>query len=173
MKKTLALILSSLILTGCSVSPFTGERMGTLKMNMPQEEALSIAGSPDGFETMNDGTVVYKYMGRHMSGWNNYFTNYYLFFNNGQLISIKNDQPWIDNSLAQNLQKVNESMQQQEIINQNRQFLQQQAYNDFEQRQMQQRQNWQQENYQQQQLQLDRQRNQTLNNINNQLIFSK
>ena len=160
-------------LTGCSISPFTGERMGTLKMNMPQVEALSTAGNYDGFETMSDGTTVYKYMGRHMSGWNNYFTNYYLYFKNGQLISIKNDQPWMDNSLAENLQKVNESMQQQQIIEQNQQYLQQQAYSDFQQKQFQQRQYWQQQSYQQQQLQLDRERNQTLNRINNQLIFSK
>lgn len=173
MKRILILFTLIMILNGCSVSPFTGDRVGTLKLNMPQNEALSIAGNPDSFETLENNTSVYKYMGRHMSGWNNYFTNYYLFFKDEKLISIRNDDPWIDTSLADNLEKINQSMQiQQENIN-NEQIIQQNIYNDFQQKQEKQRQYWQQQNYQQQQLELDRQRNRTLNSINNQLIFSK
>lgn len=171
--KGIKCLFLTLILTGCSVSPFTGERIGTLQMNMHQAEALSVAGKADGFETLNDGSIVYKYMNRHMSGWNNSFSNYYLVFKDDKLIAIKNDQPWIDNSLANGLQNLNESMQQQQVIEQNQKQIQNQAYESFQQRQMQQQLNWQQQNYQNQQLELDRQRNRTLNNINNQLIFSK
>lgn len=162
-----------LILSGCSVSPFTGERMGTIKIDSSKDEALSIAGDYDGFETLNNGVEVYKYSSRHMSGWNNDITNYYLYFKNDKLISLKHDNPWVDNRLAQNLQAANQNIQQQEIINQNQQYLQQKAYNDFILRQNQQRFISQQKEYQQQQIILEKERNKNLRLINNNLIFSK
>lgn len=143
------------ILCGCSASPFTGERIGTLKLGITEEQALSVAGRHDGVMQINDDTIVYKYLNRYVSGWGNNFTNYYLVFKNHKLIAIDNDPTWVDNSLSENLSKLNGQLQNQQIINQQNQYIQNQRM------------------YQYRQLQLDEQRNRELQNINQNILFSK
>ena len=114
--KYFKIMVCILFISGCASSPFTGDRMKTLTVGMPQQQALTVAGDYDGFEPLNSNTIVYKYINRHMSGWNNYFTNYYLVFQDNKLISVNNDKPCIDTSLADALQVANQNMQTQQAL---------------------------------------------------------
>lgn len=164
LKHFLKIFSFTLLISGCASSPFTGDRIGTLNTGMSQDQTLKIAGNHDGFEQLNSNTIVYKYTNRHMSGWNNYLTNYYLVFQNGTLVSINNDKPWIDTSMAEALQRVNNNFQVQQAINDQQNAIRMQQFNEMQRLQ-------QQQYYQNRQIQLDQERNNELRNINNTLLF--
>lgn len=167
--KYLKIMICVFCISGCASSPFTGDRMKTLTVGMPQQQALNVAGDYDGFEPLNSNTMVYKYINRHMSGWNNYFTNnyftnYYLVFQDNKLISVNNDKPWIDTSLADALQVANQNMQNQQALQNQENAIRMQQFNEMQRLQ-------QQQYYQNRQIQLDQERNNELRNINNTLLF--
>lgn len=110
MKKILLLPVILSMLSGCSVSPITGERMATIKEDTNIQEALNIAGKPDSFETLPNGDKVYSYLARYISGWDNYMTNYYIIARNGKVIAIKSGQ-LIDGGVK--IDRLNETMRNQ------------------------------------------------------------
>jgi hypothetical protein len=88
--KCMTVIMFSLLLSACASSPITGERVSTLNPGDDINKVISVVGKPDGFETLKNDVVVYKYINRYISGWDNKTTDYYLFFRDGKLIAVKN-----------------------------------------------------------------------------------
>lgn len=171
MYKKITILIFIFFLSGCSMSPFTGERMSTLKVGMSDTEALSVAGKYDSFTQLNKDTIVYKYLNRYISGWGNSFTNYYLVFNNHKLTAIETDKPWVDNTLSENLARMNDSIQKQALIDEQRRANQMEQFNRSIEQQNQLRQIQQNQYYQNRQLELDQERNRQLQNLNNTLLF--
>jgi len=88
--KVMTILCFSLLVTACATSPITGERISTLTPGDNLNKVVEVVGKPDGFDTLEDNVVVYKYINRYISGWDNKTTDYYLFFKNNKLVSIKN-----------------------------------------------------------------------------------
>jgi hypothetical protein len=88
--KAITTIGFSLLLTACASSPITGERVSTLNPGDDINKVVSVVGKPDGFETLKNDVMVYKYINRYISGWDNKTTDYYLFFREGKLIAVRN-----------------------------------------------------------------------------------
>ena len=86
----MTILCFSLLVTACATSPITGERISTLTPGDNLNKVVEVVGKPDGFDTLEDNVVVYKYINRYISGWDNKTTDYYLFFKNNKLVSIKN-----------------------------------------------------------------------------------
>lgn len=62
MKKILALTFGLVLLSGCSVSPFKGDRVSTIKIGDTKEHVIGVVGFPDNI--VNNGTrdriLIYK-----------------------------------------------------------------------------------------------------------------
>lgn len=84
-------------LAACGSMAMTGEKMSTLNPGDSLNKAITVVGKPDGFERLQDGTIAYKYINRHISGWDMKTTDYYLVFKDGKLMSVVNG-PLRDNS---------------------------------------------------------------------------
>lgn len=54
-------MLCSIILSGCAVSPFFGERITSLNPGDSRESVIQIVGKPDGFMLTENGYIL-KYI---------------------------------------------------------------------------------------------------------------
>lgn len=114
MIKKIAMLMLCISLTACGTLAVTGDKMSMLSPGDGVSKVTSIVGNPDGFERLQGGEMVYRYINRHVSGWEFKMTDYYLLFKNGELISVTTG-PIRDNSqqFTNSLNALNQNLENQ------------------------------------------------------------
>lgn len=89
MKKIIMLTIGALLLTGCSVSPFKGDRVSTIKVGDTKEHVIGVVGFPDDIVNSNskDKILIYKEGHWFTKG----STTHSIYLNNDKVTLIKNE----------------------------------------------------------------------------------